>query len=104
MIGRAPLLAAAILALSGPAQADDPVRGRALAQQTCAPCHNIGHGPRLPGHRTVPAFGELSRRLTLNASQLAIYLAFGHTPMGNRFTPIGEAADLAAYIVSLQRR
>ncbi|WP_137044098.1 cytochrome c [Pseudolabrys sp. FHR47] len=104
MIKSAILIAAMVLALFDSAQANDPVRGGALAQQTCTRCHNIRAGPRLTGHPTVPTFAELSRSTSLNASQLAVYLAFGHTPMGNRFVPIGEASDLAAYIVSLQRR
>lgn len=101
---RATILAAAIiLALFDSAKANDPVRGGALARNMCAHCHNVSHGPRLPGRRA-PSFGELSRSISLNASQLAIYLSFSHTPMGNRFVPIGEAGDLAAYIVSLQHR
>ena len=81
---------------------DDPVRGRALAVERCARCHNIDKGARRV--TTAPTFAEIARRLNFNASQLAIYMTFSHIPMGDGRIAPGDAGDLAAYIVTLRRR
>jgi len=84
------------------AAAQDSVRGQMLAQQQCARCHNINDGARRTAN--APTFGEIARRINFEASQLAIYMAFGHIPMGNGRVSVDEAGDLAAYIVTLRRR
>lgn len=99
----AAIAAATVLALTAAAWAQDAGRGRVLAQQRCAACHNIDGGPRRP-NRSAPSFSEIARQAAFNADQLTITLTYGHIPMGNGRVTAGEAGDLAAYIVSLRRR
>ncbi|MBS0532781.1 MAG: c-type cytochrome [Proteobacteria bacterium] len=103
LLSKATMVAAAILALCDFASAQDAGRGRAIAQQRCAMCHNIDGGPRGRG-RSAPAFSEIARQQSFNANQLAVTLAYNHIPMGNGRVTAGEAGDVAAYIVSLRRR
>jgi len=103
MITRAGIIAAAAFVLCGPAWAEDPARGRALAEKRCSECHNIDGGPRRRGSRA-PSFSEFARQAGFSASQLAIHLAYAHTPMGDGHVTLGEAGDLSAYIMTLRRR
>lgn len=103
MLTRTMTAAVLILALSAAAWAQDPARGRALAQQRCAPCHDIDGGPRSRG-RSAPAFRDIARQSGFNASQLSVALAYGHIPMGDGRVGPGDAGDLAAYIATLRRR
>ncbi|MCW5693943.1 MAG: cytochrome c [Pseudolabrys sp.] len=95
--------AAAAPVLAGVAWAADAGRGRALAQQRCAGCHNIDGGAR-SARRSAPSFSEIARQSGFSADQLSITLTYGHVPMGDGRVGPGEAGDLAAYIVSLRRR
>jgi len=103
IFAKAAMAAAAVLAPCDFVAAQDAGRGRALAQQHCARCHNIDGGPRGRG-RSAPAFSGIARHESFNADQLSITLTYGHIPMGNGHVSAGEAGDLAAYIVSLRRR
>lgn len=95
--------AIALAASTTVAHSENAGRGRALAQQHCARCHNIDGGPR-GGPRSPPSFREIARQSGFSADQLSITLTYGHIPMGNGRVSAGDAGDLAAYIVSLRRR
>lgn len=103
LLRKVAMAVAAVFALSDSARGEDPVRGRAIAQQRCAECHNIDGGPR-GRRRSAPAFREIARQSGFSADQLSITLTYGHIPMGDGRVSAGEAGDVAAYIVSLRRR
>jgi mono/diheme cytochrome c family protein len=103
MLTRTMMTAALVLALSEAAWAQDPARGRALAQQRCAACHDIDGGSR-SSRRSAPTFRDIARQPGFNAGQLTVALAYGHIPMGGGQIGPGDAGDLAAYIRTLRRR
>ena len=96
-------LLVAMTLLPQSAWAADPARGKALARQRCAGCHDIDGGSRR-GRSRPPSFGEIARRPgAFTASQLSIYMTFSHRPMGAGLVGLGDAGDLAAYILTLRR-
>jgi len=103
MIREAGIAVVVLLMLQQSAPAQDVARGKVLAKQRCAECHNInGAARRGPGK--APPFGEIARPGGFNANQLTIHMAFGHIPMGSRDISLADAGDVAAYIMTLRRR
>ena len=97
-------LAACLLAsmslLAGAASAADPATGERIATRWCASCHAIGRGQRT---RTEAAsLAEIARVPEFNVRLLAFFLLDPHPKMPDMSLTRNEAADLAAYILSLR--
>lgn len=98
-------LAACLLAsmslFAGAASAADPAAGERIATRWCASCHAVGSAQ--PGTRTEAAsFAEIARVPEFNARLLAFFLLDPHPKMPDMSLTRTEAADLAAYILSLR--
>lgn len=98
-------LAACLLAsmplFAGAASAADPATGERVAARWCASCHALGRGQ--PRTRTeVASFAEIARVPDFNARLLAFFLLDPHPKMPDMSLTRNEAADLAAYILSLK--
>jgi len=92
--------------LAGPAIAQAPrgnvAAGQRLAEQLCQRCHvmppNQGRG-----WTDAPSFVDIAKRPTTTARSLQDVIQKPHMDMpGDGLTP-GQAADLAAYIMSLRQ-
>ena len=98
-------LAACLLAsmslFAGAASAADTATGERIATRWCASCHAIGR--EQPRTRTEAAsFAEIARVPEFNARLLAFFLLDPHPKMPDMSLTRNEAADLAAYILSLR--
>lgn len=84
--------------------ADGVVRGAAIAQRLCAPCHAVGRAGASP-NPDAPPFRMLEARLTLEGVEdvLAEELALGHDPMPPWSFTDERLLDLVDYIASLGR-
>lgn len=84
----------------GAARAADPATGEGIAKRWCASCHAVGE----PTTRTEAAsFAEIARIPEFNARLLAFFLLDPHPKMPSMSLTRNEAADLAAYILSLKK-
>ena len=97
-------LAACLLAsmslFADAASAADPATGERIATRWCASCHAIGR--EQPRTRTEAAsFAEIARVPEFNARLLAFFLLDPHPKMPDMSLTRNEAADLAAFILSL---
>lgn len=96
---RALLLLTAVAALPGASLAADAANGERLAKRWCAACHVVAADQK-SGNTQVPPFSAIARRPGFDAAQLALFLLLPHPKMPDMSLTRGEAADLAAYIVS----
>lgn len=91
----------ATIAAATHAHAADAGRGQRLAESQCASCHTVA----LQGRREVadaPPFPVIARKYGFDAATIARTIAGPHPKMN--FSPqADEAADIAAYIVTLGR-
>ncbi len=94
------LLIAAMLEQLG-ALAADAQHGKTLAQVWCASCHLVAPEQR-QASADVPSFASIGQQPNFNAARLAFFLLDPHPKMPNLSLTRAEAADLAAYISSLQ--
>lgn len=101
------LIAAASIActlLAGrPAAAADAVHGQALAEANCARCHAIG-ATGDSRHEKAPPFRTLSQRFPVDTIDEALLarVSPAHTDMPKFEITLEQAADLAAYIATVQ--
>lgn len=90
----------------------DPALGHRLALQVCAACHIVAADQALPPilRPPAPSFRAIARKPGTTAASLRSFLSTTHTAIG---TPASmpnpeltdeQAADVAAYILSLQTR
>lgn len=98
-------LAAGLLAsmplFVGAASAADATMGERIATRWCASCHAVGAQPKT---RTEAAsFAEIARIPEFNERLLAFFLLDPHPKMPDMSLTRNEAADLAAYILSLRK-
>jgi mono/diheme cytochrome c family protein len=97
------LLAIASLTLPAPLLAQpaegDPVRGRQLAEGTCASCHRID-GKNLDGP---PGFAAVAAMPSTTALSLKVFLRSNHREMPNLIISNPDTDDIVAYILSLKR-
>jgi mono/diheme cytochrome c family protein len=94
-------LLASMPLFAGAASAADPATGERIAARWCASCHAIGRGQ--PRTRTEAAsFAEVARVPEFDARLLAFFLLDPHPKMPDMSLTRTEAADLAAYILSLK--
>ncbi len=93
-------LAFAVLALTAPSFAADSRHGEQLARRWCAACHVVSDDqPR--GADNVPTFAAIAKIPGFDAEHIARFLRDPHPKMPDMQLSMPEAADLAAYIVSL---
>jgi mono/diheme cytochrome c family protein len=120
---RSRLLAAGLLALvavvaaSAPAPAQDrkgdprkadarkgdAADGREFAQTWCTECHAID-AKAAPGGKAGPAFAAIANRRSVTSRRLIRWLYSKHKNMPDFEVELDDAADVAAYIMSLKRR
>ena len=96
------LAVAVLLVAAGPgADAADVAKGRKLAQTFCSGCHEITTGA---GWTNAPSFAAIANRPTTTTASLERIIETQHPKMspGAARSP-SEAADLAAYILSLKQ-
>jgi mono/diheme cytochrome c family protein len=87
-------------AASSPGLAADPNHGEQLARRWCASCHVVAKD-QTQASSEAPPFATIARNPIFNADRLAFFLLEPHPKMPNMSLTRLEAADLAAYIVSL---
>lgn len=78
----------------------DIANGRNLAERWCASCHVTSAGQRLATE--APPFTSIANKENIDAARLAYFLMNPHPVMPNMGLTRNEAADLAAYIMSLK--
>jgi mono/diheme cytochrome c family protein len=98
-IGRASLFVAALAGTA--AFGADADNGLQIARRWCASCHIIEPNQRT-GSEAVPPFATIARMPDLDASKMALFLLNPQTKMPDMSLTRDEAADLAAYIVTLK--
>lgn len=79
----------------------DAGNGLQIARRWCASCHIIGPNQRT-GSDVVPPFATIARMPNLDAARIAFFLLDPHPKMPDMSLTRDEAADLAAYIVTLK--
>ena len=88
-----------VVAGSGAISAD-VTKGRKLAQTVCSGCHEITTGA---GWTNAPSFAEIANRPT--TTSLEAIIRTPHPKMSSRAARRpSEAADLAAYILTLKQK
>jgi mono/diheme cytochrome c family protein len=101
MVFRWSLIAMIAIFAADAANAADADNGRRLARRWCSSCHVVA-----PNQRTTvseaPPFATIARRPNLDAAKIALYLLIPHPRMPDMGLSRAEAADLAAYIVTLK--
>jgi mono/diheme cytochrome c family protein len=102
--GKARALGAAVLlvaaGLCSPAFAADAAQGEKLARRWCAACHVVT-SDQAQGTDNVPTFGAIAKIPGFDAGKIARFLRDPHPKMPDMQLSNPEAADIAAYIVSL---
>ena len=97
----AALLSVTILAAPAGAWAADAANGKKLAERWCVTCHIVSQQQK-SGTTQAPTFAEVAKRPHVDAPMVAFYLMAPHPKMPDMSLSRAEAADLAAYIVSLK--
>src|SRR5579862_6650640 len=101
-LGSLLLLGAAAITAAVPAFGADADNGRRLAHRWCEACHVVSATQRRTASDQAPTFSAIARRPSLNAAKIALFLLEPHPKMPDMALSRTEAADLAAYIVSLK--
>ena len=96
-------LALAFALLSTPGSAADADNGSRLAHRWCEACHIVTPTQQRPASDTAPPFATIAKKPGNSASSIALFLLDPHPKMPDMSLSRTEAADLAAYIVSLNR-
>jgi len=97
----AALLFVTILAVPAGAWAADAANGKKLAERWCVTCHIVSQQQK-SGTTQAPPFSEIAKRPHVDAPMVAFFLMNPHPKMPDMNLSRTEAADLAAYIVSLK--
>jgi len=97
----AALFSFAVAALPAGALAADAANGKRLAERWCATCHIIS-SQQQSGTTQAPPFSEIAQRPHIDAPMVAFFLMHPHPKMPDMSLSRTEAADIAAYIVSLK--
>jgi mono/diheme cytochrome c family protein len=95
------LIVGAIVA-AAPAFAADPGNGRRLAERWCQACHVVTPTQVRAATDQAPPFATIAKTPGLDAAKIALFLLDPHPKMPDMGLSRSEAADLAAYIVSLK--
>jgi mono/diheme cytochrome c family protein len=97
----AALLSVTVLAAPTSAWAADAANGKRLAERWCASCHIVSP-EQSRGTTQSPPFSEIAKRPHIDAPMVAFFLMHPHPKMPDMGLSRTEAADIAAYIVSLK--
>lgn len=90
-----------LTAFASAASAADAYNGGRLAERWCATCHVVSPVQK-QATTQAPTFSEVAKRPHIDAPMVAFYLMNPHPKMPDMNLTRNEAADLAAYIVSLK--
>ena len=96
------LVVAASLATASSVFAADPDNGRRLAHRWCEGCHVVTPTQRRATTDQAPPFATIAKMPNIDAAKIALFLLDPHPKMPDMGLSRAEAADLAAYIVSLK--
>ena len=96
-----PVIALVLLGATAAAFAQDVENGRRLAERWCAACHATGAGPT-KFSRAQP-LAVIAARQDVSSEVLTAFLLLPHATMPN--LPLGrrDAADLAAFIMDMNK-
>jgi len=83
--------------------APNPANGRKLSQQFCAECHVVVPNGKA-GWTDAPAFDAIANKPGTTTQFLRTFIQQPHMHMVNTGRPPGQAADIAAYILTLRTR
>jgi mono/diheme cytochrome c family protein len=97
----AALLSLTFVGMPGAAWAANAATGKTLAERWCATCHVVSPVQK-QATTQAPPFSTVAKKPGLTAAQLALFLLNPHPKMPDMNLTRNEAADLAAYIVSLK--
>ncbi len=97
----AALLSFIVFAAPAGAWAASAANGKTLAERWCATCHIVGPEQK-QATTQAPPFSEVAKRPHIDAPMVAFYLMAPHPRMPDMNLTRNEAADLAAYIVTLK--
>ena len=99
-------LALALVLAAVPAAAQDlpgdPERGRALAVQRCARCHQVLPGSREPSAVGAPAFQTVADDPAVSETALRAFLQTSHKDAPSVPLAPEETSDVVAYILGLK--
>lgn len=84
------------------AQAQDIVRGQALAERWCANCHVVNQAATTGKADGLPTFPALAARKDITAATLKGAMSATHSLMPDLELGARDQEDLAAYILSLR--
>ncbi len=101
------LLAAALCsaALAAPALAQDvgnPTRGKALAEQMCGDCHEVGPKDKEGGKATAPSFHQVANTSGMTGMAISAWFYSEHPSMPNLIIKPDKSDDIIAYILTLR--
>ena len=96
------LVFAASLAAASSVFAADPSNGRRLAHRWCEACHVVTPTQSRAATDQAPPFATIAKMPDINSAKTALLLLDPHPKMPAMGLSRSEAADLAAYIVSLK--
>ncbi len=97
----AALLSPILFAAPGAAWAANAANGKTLAERWCASCHVVSPVQK-QATTQAPPFSEVAKKEHMDAPMIALFLLNPHPKMPDMNLTRNEAADLAAYIVSLK--
>jgi mono/diheme cytochrome c family protein len=92
-----------VIAVGPVAHAADVAKGHKLAESVCGRCHGVTTHKK--GWTNAPSFAEIANSPTTTSESLEAIIEAPHSKMsGSAVRRPSEAADLAAYILSLRRK
>ncbi|MCB1511174.1 MAG: cytochrome C [Hyphomicrobiaceae bacterium] len=100
------LALAASFALVAPARAaepGDPLKGLAYAETNCSSCHAIERGRKRSPVSRATAFQVFADTPGVTRTAMLVFLSTPHPTMPNLVVTGGDADNVIAYILSLQR-
>lgn len=100
------LMLPAVLAMAGPALAQDPLgnasMGEDLARAVCVDCHAIERGQRGTDLTGAPSFQDVADMTSATALSLRVFLRSPHLTMPNFALSDDQIDNLIAYIHGLR--
>ena len=86
----------------GLSPADDPARGRIIADTWCSLCHLVDGDESRTVLADVPTFTAIAQRLPSDAEVLAAFIIDPHPPMPDLGLSRKDIRDVLAYIATLK--
>ena len=86
----------------GLSPADDPARGRIIANTWCSSCHLVEADENRTVLADVPTFTAIAQRLPSDAEVLAAFIIDPHPPMPDLGLSRQDIRDILAYISTLK--